>query len=98
MTGKSTTREDLVEAVYQRAGLSRAESAAFVELVLRELCDALATRETVKLSSFGVFTVRQKGKRVGRNLKTNVEVPIEAHRVITFSASPVLKAHMNAGD
>lgn len=95
MTRKNITRGDLVEAVYQRMGLSRAGAAAFVEQIIREICDTLATGETVKLSSFGVFSAREKGRRVGRSPKTNVAVPIEARRVITFSASPVLKAYMN---
>ena len=97
MTGKNITREDLTEAVYQRVGLSRAESAALGEQVLQEICDTFATGEAVKLSSFGVFTVREKGKRVGRNPKTNIEVPIEARHVVTFRASPALKALINGG-
>ena len=95
MASKNITRLDLAEAVYQTAGLSRHESAELVEQVIGEICDTLATGETVKLSSFGVFTVRNKGERVGRNPKTNVEVPIEPRRAVTFSASHVLKAHVN---
>ena len=53
MTGKTVTRVDLSEAVYSKVGLSRTESAAFVELVLKEITDCLERGETVKLSSFG---------------------------------------------
>ncbi len=95
MASKNVTRMNLAEAVYQTVGLSRPESAELVEQVIGEICDTLATGETVKLSSFGVFTVRNKGERVGRNPKTNVEVPIEPRRAVAFSASPVLKAHVN---
>src|SRR2546427_247267 len=59
--GKTVTRVDLCEAVYQKVGLSRTESSAFVELVLKEITDCLEKRETVKLSSFGSFMVRKKG-------------------------------------
>jgi integration host factor subunit alpha len=95
MAGRTVTRADLSEAVYQKVGLSRTESAALVELVLDELCDCLATGETVKLSSFGSFLVRDKGERVGRNPKTGIEVPIEPRRVMVFKPSNVLKARIN---
>jgi integration host factor subunit alpha len=96
--GRTVTRADLCEAVYQKVGLSRTESASLVELVLSEICDCLAQGETVKLSSFGSFLVRDKGKRVGRNPKTGVEVPIEPRRVMVFKASNVMKARINGLD
>ena len=92
------TRADLSEAVYQKVGLSRTESAALVELVLAEICDRLVQGETVKLSSFGSFVVRDKGQRVGRNPKTGVEVPIDPRRVMVFKPSNVLKARINGID
>ena len=98
MAGRTVTRADLSEAVYQKVGLSRTESAALVESVLSELCDCLAAGETVKLSSFGSFVVRDKGERVGRNPKTGIEVPIEPRRVMVFKPSNVLKARINGAD
>jgi integration host factor subunit alpha len=95
MSARTVTRADLSEAVYQKVGLSRTESAALVELVLSELCDCLAKGDTVKLSSFGSFMVREKGERVGRNPKTGIEVPIEPRRVMVFKPSNVLKARIN---
>ena len=92
---QTVTRVGLAEAVYRRVGLSRKESASLVEMVLDEMTDHLAMGETVKLSSFGSFIVRDKGERVGRNPKTGVEVPIMQRRVLVFKASNVLKAHMN---
>ncbi len=95
MAGKTVTRADLSEAVYQKVGLSRTESAALVESVLSEICDCLAKGETVKLSSFGSFVVRDKGQRVGRNPKAGIEVPIDPRRVMVFKPSNVLKARIN---
>ena len=95
MAGRTITRADLSEAVYQRLGLSRAESAQLVEQVLREICDSLERGENVKLSSFGSFIVRSKNERIGRNPKTGVEVPISPRRVMVFKASNVLKARIN---
>ena len=91
MSGKTVTRADLCEAVYQKVGLSRTESATLVELVLKEITDCLERGETVKLSSFGSFVVRKKGQRIGRNPKTGVEVPIAPRRVLTFRASQMMR-------
>lgn len=91
MSGKTITRADLSEAVYQEVGLSRNESADLVESVLKEISDALAREETVKISSFGSFFVRHKGQRIGRNPKTGEEVPILPRRVLVFRPSNVLK-------
>ena len=95
MAGKTVTRADLCEAVYQKVGLSRTESAALVELVLKEITDCLERGETVKLSSFGSFVVRKKGQRVGRNPKTGKEVPISPRRVMVFKPSAILKQRIN---
>jgi integration host factor subunit alpha len=95
MAGKTVTRAELSGAVYQKVGLSRAESARLIEQVLEEIGDSLVAGKAVKLSGFGTFFVRSKGERVGRNPKTGVEAPIEQRRVMLFKPSEVLKAHMN---
>ena len=96
MVGKTITRAQLGEAVYQEVGLSRNESAELLESVLSEMSTALARGETVKISSFGSFSVRQKGQRIGRNPKTGEEVPILPRRVLVFRASHVLKNRINS--
>ena len=98
MSGKTITRADLCEAVYQKVGLSRTESAALVELVLGEITTCLERGETVKLSSFGSFGIRDKGQRIGRNPKTGQEVPITPRRVLVFRASNIMKQRINGAD
>lgn len=95
MSGKTVTRADLTEAVYQEVGLSRNESAELVELVLAEIAQSLVSGEDVKISSFGSFLVRNKGERVGRNPKTGEEVPIGPRRVVVFRPSQVLKERVS---
>ncbi|MFZ1814547.1 MAG: integration host factor subunit alpha [Rhizobiaceae bacterium] len=97
MGGKTITRIDLSEAVYQKVGLSRTESAELVEMVLDTICDHIVQGETVKLSSFGSFVVRSKNERIGRNPKTGEEVPISPRRVMVFKPSNVLKDAIIAG-
>jgi integration host factor subunit alpha len=96
MTGNTVTRAQLSEAVYQEVGLSRNESADLVESVLDQIATSLAKGEMVKISSFGTFSVRQKGQRIGRNPKTGEEVPILPRRVLVFRASHVLKNRINS--
>jgi integration host factor subunit alpha len=97
MAFSTLTRADLSEAVYREVGLSRNESADLVESVLSHMADALVRGETVKISSFGTFSVRQKNERVGRNPKTGTEVPIPPRRVLVFRPSHVLKDRINEG-
>ncbi len=88
---KTLTRADLCEAVYQKVGLSRSESAQLVESVIEEVCQAAVRGETIKLSSFGTFSIRSKNERIGRNPKTGEEVPITPRRVMVFKPSNILK-------
>ena len=98
MTGKTLTRMDLSEAVFREVGLSRNESGQLVEQVLDTISDALVGGETVKISSFGTFSVRDKAQRVGRNPKTGEEVPILPRRVLTFRPSHLMKDRVAAGN
>lgn len=91
----TVTRAQLSEAVYKEVGLSRNESAQLVEAILEQICTELVAGKVVKISSFGTFSVREKGGRIGRNPKTGEEVPIAPRRVLVFRASHVLKEHIN---
>jgi len=91
MAQETITRTDLSEAVYQKLGLSRVESAELVESVLDIISDRIVEGESVKLSSFGSFLVRSKNERIGRNPKTGEEVPITPRRVMVFKPSNILK-------
>ena len=97
MSEKTLTRMDLSEAVFREVGLSRNESSDLVEAVLKHISDALAAGDTVKISSFGTFSVRAKTARVGRNPKTGDEVPISPRRVLSFRPSHMMKDHVAAG-
>lgn len=97
MSGKTLTRSDLSEAIYREIGLSRNESAEMVETILDRIANALVSGDTVKISSFGTFAVREKGARMGRNPKTGEEVPIDPRRVLVFRPSHILKERVNTG-
>jgi integration host factor subunit alpha len=97
MSQKTVTRMDLAEAVFREVGLSRNDSANLVESVLQEISDSLVAGESVKVSSFGTFSVRDKSARVGRNPKTGEEVPIKPRRVLSFRPSHLMKDRVAAG-
>ncbi len=96
MSTNTLTRATLTDSIHNSLGISRNESSMFVERVLEEVASALERGETVKISSFGSFSVRSKKLRMGRNPKTGEEVPITPRRVITFRASHVLKDQINS--
>ena len=95
MVGQTVTRAHLGEAVYQEVGLSRNESMDLLEMVIDFMGDALVKGNTVKVSSFGSFSSRQKKQRIGRNPKTGEEVPILPRKVLVFRPSQVLKSRVN---
>ena len=98
MSNNSLTRLELSEAVVREVGLSRHESMQLVDDVLDHLSDALVGGETVKISSFGTFSCKEKKERVGRNPKTGIEAPIVARRVVTFKPSQIVKEKINKGN
>ncbi|HUO54320.1 MAG TPA: integration host factor subunit alpha [Rhodoblastus sp.] len=94
--GKTTTRVELLDAVYRACpSLSRAQARELFEMTLEEIVGALLREDPVKLRSFGAFNVRAKRERIGRNPRNGVEATINARRVLTFKASPTLIARVN---
>lgn len=69
MSESTLTRMDLSEAVFREVGLSRNESADLVETVLDHVSDALVSGESVKISSFGTFSIRSKNERIDATQK-----------------------------
>lgn len=86
------TKAELAELLFERVGLNKREAKDMVEGFFEELRSALAAGDSVKLSGFGNFQLRDKPQRPGRNPKTGEEIPITARRVVTFHASQKLKA------
>ena len=95
MEQKTITRADITEAIYKELGLSSVESSKLLIQVLEEVSKALEQGKSVKISSFGTFTIHDKKQRIGRNPKTKVEVPITARRVVSFRPSQKLRKAVN---
>lgn len=89
------TKADIVEAIYEKIGFSKKESADIVELVFDTIKETLEKGEKIKISGFGNFVVRQKRPRIGRNPQTGEEIEITARKVLTFKPSQILKVALN---
>src|SRR5277367_868857 len=95
MNDRTLTRAHLTEALHDEVGLTRQDCAGLVERTLDLVTEAMERGEAVKLSGFGVFEVRSKRERMGRNPKTGAPATIEPRRVIGFRASQVIKARID---
>jgi integration host factor subunit alpha len=89
---KTMTKAELAEVLFDRLGLNKREAKDMVDGFFDEIRQALERGESVKLSGFGNFQLRDKPQRPGRNPKTGEEIAITARRVVTFHASQKLKA------
>lgn len=89
------TKLDIVNELYERLGFSKRECSTILEEFLRIVKDALISGESVKISGFGSFIVKEKAERRGRNPKTGKEMLISRRKVLTFKLSQVLREEMN---
>lgn len=85
------TKAQLANLLFEKVGLNKREAKEMVESFFEEIRAALEKGDSVKLSGFGNFQLREKPQRPGRNPKTGEEMPISARRVVTFHVSQKLK-------
>ena len=88
------TKAELSDLLFEKVGLNKREAKDMVEAFFEEIRNALEQGDSVKLSGFGNFQLREKPQRPGRNPKTGQEIPITARRVVTFHASQKLKSEV----
>src|SRR3954466_5430144 len=93
LEGRMTiTKADLATLLHENLGVNKREAAEIVMAFFEEISTELERGETVKLSGFGVFCLRNKNSRPGRNPKTGEMIPVSARRVVMFHPSHILKA------
>ena len=90
------TKAELADLLFEKVGLNKREAKDMVETFFEEIRHALEAGESVKLSGFGNFQLRDKPQRPGRNPKTGEPAEIEPRRVIGFRASQVMKARIDS--
>ena len=85
------TKADLIEAVAERADLTKRQAGHAVAAIFNEIQVALRKGDRVALTPFGSFVVREHKARDGRNPKTGAKITIAARKVPAFVAGKSLK-------
>jgi len=87
---------DLANELKKRVGgMSKKEASLLVNILLDTIREALVRGDTVKISGFGSFVVREKRERIGRNPHSGDELVIPARNVLTFKPSQLLRDLLN---
>ena len=90
------TKADIISEVFDKVGLPKQDAEELVEMILDTIKQTLKDGQTVKLSGFGNFVVRQKRSRKGRNPKTGDKVDVPAKRIPYFKPGKELKELINS--
>ncbi len=102
MTSKVVTKAVAINHINESIGLSKRESKVFFESILELMVESLKKKNEVKIVNFGIFRVKNKKTRIGRNPKTKIEVMISSRNVVTFKVSEFLhnsiNSNMNSSD
>ncbi len=86
---------ELVEAVAEAAGLTKADATRAIDATFTVITDALVKGDKVPLVGFGTFSVSKRAAREGRNPKTGATVQIAARNAVSFKAGSALKDAVN---
>jgi len=89
------TKADLVRRVHKVDFINKTQASKAVDLLLEIMKEQLAEGESVMISGFGKFVVKDKSPRKGRNPRTGEAIILEARRVVTFKPSGVLRKKIN---
>ncbi|MBK5273946.1 MAG: integration host factor subunit alpha [Desulfuromonadales bacterium] len=89
------TKADIAEKIQDSTGLTKKESAEMMEAVFSIMKNTLESGETLKISGFGSFLVKEKADRRGRNPQTGEAITIKARRILTFKPSNLLRDAIN---
>jgi integration host factor subunit alpha len=92
----SMTKADIAARIQDETGLTKKDSAELLESVFEIMKATLESGDTLKISGFGSFIVKQKADRRGRNPQTGDAITIEARRVLTFKPSTLLRQALNS--
>jgi len=85
------TKKEIVLTIAEETGLKQIEVKKIVQKTLDLIIRSLSEGKTVELRNFGVFKVKSRRSRIGRNPKTGVTVPIPERRVVSFKTGMIMK-------
>ncbi len=85
------TKKDIVLKVASETGLKQLDAKKIVQRSLDAIVESLSKGETVELRNFGIFKVKSRKGRTGRNPRTGEKVPVPPKRVVTFKPGLIMK-------
>jgi len=89
------TKEKIIDNIYNQVGLSKNQSRRVVESLLEIIKQTLGKGESLLISGFGKFIVKDKAARKGRNPQTKEDLKLRARKVVVFRTSGVLRKKIN---
>ena len=89
-------KEELIKAIADETKLGSGESKVFLAAFINVIQSALASGESVQITGFASFSVKQRSERKGRNIQTKKEIVIPARNVVKFSTGKQLKEAVNS--
>jgi len=88
------TKRDIILKVSEQTGLKQIDVKEVVQKTLDCIVDSLSANQTIELRNFGIFKVKQRRPRKGRNPKTGAVVPVPQRKVVVFKPGLVMKARV----
>lgn len=90
--GKSMTKKDIVNKVTDETGVKQIDVRKVVHMTFDVIIDALASGQKIEIRNFGVFKIKSRKGRMGRNPKTGEQVPVQPRKVAVFKPGLVMRA------
>jgi DNA-binding protein HU-beta len=97
LRGVMMNQRELIAAVAERTGLTRADAGKAVEALVGTITDALRQGDEIRIAGFGTFGISERGERQGRNPQTGAQITIAASKAAKFTAGKAVKDALNGG-
>ena len=95
MSGKTLTKADIVDAIYEKTDRNRAEVKGWVESLLDIMKQSVKKDHSLLISGFGKFEAYDKKARKGRNPQTDETITLPPRKVVVFRLSRKFRAELN---
>ena len=89
------TKTELISEISQKTALSKKDSESALNSIIDTIRSALVNVDKVQLTGFGVFEIKERAERIGRNPRTKEEITIPASKTPVFKAGKALKDAVN---
>ncbi len=88
------TKKEIIIAISEETGLPQVDVKRVLQRAFSHIIESLKAGKTIELRNFGVFKVKQRASRRGRNPKTGQEVPVPPRRVVVFKPGLLMRLHI----